>query len=179
MRINVIGTSGSGKSTFCKQLAQQFSIPHIEMDALFWKPNWEKTSYDEFIKEIEIALEQDSWILDGDYTKTIPIKWKTVDIVIWIDYSFSRTLYQTIKRSIARLITKKELWPGTENIETLTKIFSKDSIILWTITHYQKNRRKYKEAFLDPKYSHIEFIRIKKPKDMEKLIFSLHCKNET
>ncbi|MBT4141869.1 MAG: adenylate kinase, partial [Chloroflexi bacterium] len=30
MRINVIGTSGSGKSTFSKQLAQKLDCPYIE-----------------------------------------------------------------------------------------------------------------------------------------------------
>lgn len=41
-RINVVGTSGSGKSTFGRQLSQQICAPYIEMDALFWQPNWKK-----------------------------------------------------------------------------------------------------------------------------------------
>lgn len=36
MKINVVGTSGSGKSTFSRRLAAQLAIPYIEMDALFW-----------------------------------------------------------------------------------------------------------------------------------------------
>ncbi|MDW1988695.1 AAA family ATPase, partial [Vibrio sp. 811] len=35
-RINVIGSSGSGKSTFAKALAQKLDVTHIEMDKLFW-----------------------------------------------------------------------------------------------------------------------------------------------
>ena len=38
------------------------------------------------------------WVLDGNYTRTTSIKWKEVDMVIWIDYSFLRTLFQAIHR---------------------------------------------------------------------------------
>ncbi|HDY8086621.1 TPA: (d)CMP kinase, partial [Vibrio vulnificus] len=33
-RINVIGTSGSGKSTFSRQLASKLKYPYLEMDAI-------------------------------------------------------------------------------------------------------------------------------------------------
>jgi hypothetical protein len=39
-RINVVGTSGSGKTTFARQLAARLDLPYYEMDALFWKPGW-------------------------------------------------------------------------------------------------------------------------------------------
>ncbi len=40
MKLNVVGTSGSGKSTFSKALAEKLAIEHIEMDQIFWGPNW-------------------------------------------------------------------------------------------------------------------------------------------
>ena len=56
MKINIIGTSGSGKSTFSKQIAQKLNIPHIELDALFWKENWTPSSDQEFFTKIEKAI---------------------------------------------------------------------------------------------------------------------------
>ncbi|POB78817.1 adenylate kinase, partial [Vibrio vulnificus] len=41
---------------------------------------------------------------------------------------------------------------------------SKDSIILWTLKTYSKNRSRYTELLNDPKYSHIKFVRITSPK---------------
>ena len=41
-RINVVGTSGSGKSTFSQVLANKLNYPYLEMDAMFWKPNWQE-----------------------------------------------------------------------------------------------------------------------------------------
>ena len=48
MRINVIGTSGSGKSTFSKRIANKLNIPYIELDALFWNANWIESTDEEF-----------------------------------------------------------------------------------------------------------------------------------
>ena len=38
MKINVVGTSGVGKSTLARRLAQELSLPYIEMDVLYWLP---------------------------------------------------------------------------------------------------------------------------------------------
>ena len=35
-RINVVGTSGSGKTTVSRALAGRLGIRHIELDALSW-----------------------------------------------------------------------------------------------------------------------------------------------
>lgn len=43
--INVVGTSASGKSTYSKELAAMLDVQYIEMDLLFWKPNWEESNH--------------------------------------------------------------------------------------------------------------------------------------
>ncbi|WP_413699614.1 shikimate kinase [Psychromonas sp. KJ10-10] len=48
-RINVIGTSGSGKSTFSQKLALKLNYPYLEMDNMFWKANWVESSNEEFL----------------------------------------------------------------------------------------------------------------------------------
>jgi len=147
VKINVVGTSSSGKTIISKKLSDILSISHIEMDALFWGPNWEYTSFKEFCAKLRLALKGESWILDGNYTRTTPIKWESVTTVIWLDFSFIRSLLQSIKRAIKRIIAIEELWPGTGNIETLGGLFSKDSIVLYTIKSHRRVRRKYDAYF--------------------------------
>ena len=72
MRINVLGTAGSGKSTFSKLIAEKLSVSYIQMDELFWKPNWRESSDEELFPKLEKALSSDDWVLDGNYTRTIP-----------------------------------------------------------------------------------------------------------
>lgn len=174
-RINVTGTSGSGKSTFSCMLATKLSYPYFEMDAMFWKPNWQESTDEEFFTKLRSCLSGDTWVLDGNYHRTAEIKWADIDSVIWIDYSFSRTIYQAVKRAFIRSVNKTELWDNTGNVETFAKsFFSRDSIIVWTLKTYKRNRIRYTEIFNDPKYRHIKFVRLKSPKMAKAYIDGLH-----
>lgn len=160
-RINVIGVSGSGKSTFSTRLAALTGIPRVEMDRLYWKPAWTDPTDDEFFAKLAGALEGDEWILDGNYSRTTPVKWRRAQLVIWLDYPFATTLWQSVTRSIARAIDGRELWPGTGNRESFRQtFFSRKSIVLWMITSWKRTRVKYSGAMADPGWSHIEFVRL-------------------
>jgi adenylate kinase family enzyme len=167
VKINVVGASSSGKTSFSKKLSNILSIPYIEMDALFWGPNWQIPNYEDFCSKLRLALKVDNWILDGNYTRTIPIKWKRVTTIIWLDFSFLRTLYQAIIRATKRIITREELWPGTGNIETLKALFSKDSIVLYAIISHRKVRKRYEAFIKSDYYSNIQFIRLRSPKEVK------------
>jgi adenylate kinase family enzyme len=170
VKINVIGTSSSGKSTVSKKISEILSIPHIEMDTLFWGPNWQPTSFKEFCGKLRSALSIDSWVLDGNYTRTTPIKWESATTVIWLDFSFIRSLLQSLKRAIKRIIDREELWPGTGNIETLGGLFSKDSIVLYTIKTHRRVRKKYETLIESNYYPNIQFIRLRSPKQVKSFL---------
>lgn len=173
-RINVVGSSGSGKSTFSRQLAAILEIPHVEMDAVFWGAEWDWPSDEKFFAKLEKELEPEHWVLDGNYTRTIPIKWRKVQTVIWLDYSFLRTFIQSLKRAVVRAWTQEELWSGTGNRESFKKsFFSKDSIILWSVSNYGKVRKKYDSMIKDEKWSHIDFIRLESPEESTQYLQSI------
>lgn len=163
----MVGTSGTGKTTFCKRLSSTLSIPYIEMDSLFWGPNWSYPTDEEFFSKLSLALKDDNWILDGNYTRSTFIKWESVNTVIWLDLSFIRALYQAVIRAIKRIITREELWYGTGNIETLKSLFSKDSIVLWTIKTHRKVRKRYEALIESGDYSNIQTIRLRSLKEVE------------
>lgn len=173
-KINVIGTSGSGKSTFSQQLAKKMDATYVEMDALHWKANWVESTNDELFAKLKPKLKSERWVLDGNYRKTIPIKWREVDAVIWLDYSFTLTLFRAVKRAINRACSGRELWPGTGNVETFSRLLlSKDSIVLWTIQTYLHNRRKHQAMMKDERYSNIRFMVFRSPKQAQQFIQSL------
>ena len=47
-RILVMGSSGSGKSTFARRLSEATGIPFVSLDALFWKPGWQPSESADF-----------------------------------------------------------------------------------------------------------------------------------
>lgn len=176
MKINVVGTSGSGKSTFARRLAQQLSLPYIQLDALYWRANWQGTPDDEFMEKIrkQLASHPQGWVLDGNYNRTKPVKWQEVECVIWLDYSFTRTLSQAIRRAFTRAWHKSELWPGTGNRESFRQsFFSRDSILLWTLKTWRSNRIRYLADMQNPAWRHIRFVHLRSPAQSEAFLQSL------
>ena len=71
---------------------------NVVMDALFWKPGWQQASDEELLGKVEEVCAQPRWVLDGNYTRTLPIKWKRVQLVIWLDPPFVPTVLRVIAR---------------------------------------------------------------------------------
>jgi len=175
MRINVVGTSGVGKSTLARRLATQLNVPYIEMDTLYWRPDWQGTPDDELFARLEnILAASEGWVLDGNYNRTRPVKWRNVEMIVWVDYGFWRTLRQAVGRAFSRARTKQELWPGTGNRERFRRsFFSRDSIILWTLKTWHKNRQRYLTDMHDPQFAGLTFVRLRNQADTEAFITQL------
>eukprot|EP01132_Coremiostelium_polycephalum_P005500 gene5500-6852_t len=144
MKINVVGTSGSGKSTVSKQLAEFYSVPYIELDALFWRKDWTSASNDEFIQIIESTLNKHSeigYVIDGNYKRTEPVKWRNIDWVVWVDYGFIRTLYQAVCRAFTRAYYGNELWPGTAFFLGFNRILDNNNLLSKSTTLSRHNER--------------------------------------
>ncbi|MEE8290762.1 MAG: adenylate kinase [Candidatus Tectomicrobia bacterium] len=173
-RCNVIGTSGSGKTTCSGKLAETLAIPHVQMDAIFWGPNWYWPSDDEFFPRVQRALDQDAWVLDGHSTRTIPLKWAKVDWVMWLDDPFLTTMRQAVGRALSRSISGKELWEGTGNRETFrTSFLRKDSIVLYAMQSYAKARRRITGLMTAPQCADIRCVRLASPKVADAFLASL------
>lgn len=172
-KINIIGTSGTGKSTFAVTLAKKLNYPHIELDRLYFSGDWQEASSDEFREAVFAETSaRKSWVLDGDYTQHFPIKQRGVDTVIWLNYGFFVVLFRALKRAIRRVVTREKLW-GTDSVETLKKLLSKQSIIWWTITTYEKKRKKYTALMTASDYQHIHFIELKSPREAQTFLENL------
>jgi adenylate kinase family enzyme len=177
-RINVVGPSGSGKSTLAKKISALLSVDYIEMDQIFWGKNWSQPNEKEFLENIKLRVDKEQWVLDGNYTRTIDIKWERVQAVVWIDLPFVVVFSQAFRRAISRMITKKELWPGTGNVETFSQTFlSKNSILLWTLNTLKSVRRKYESLSNDEKYKHIDFYRLKSKREIIRFLSELEKAN--
>ena len=99
---------------------------------------------------------------------------------MWVDYSFLRTFFQSVRRALERIRSKEELWEGTGNRETFRNtFFSRDSLLVWLLRTYPKKKRQYSALMQDARYSHIRFIRIRSPRElrviMEKLREGVHA----
>ena len=99
-KILVIGGNGSGKSTFSIALAEKTEIPVVHLDKLYWRDNWTSVSRDEFDSLLSEELNKDSWIIDGNYTRTMTERLKYCDTVFYFDFSTIRCLLGVTSRVI-------------------------------------------------------------------------------
>jgi len=171
-RINVIGTSGSGKTTFARQIAERLDIPHIELDALHWLPNWTETPVDEFRAKVSEALQGETWTTDGNYNKVRDIVWGRADTVVWLDFAYTTVIWRVITRTFRRGLTGEVLW-DTNRERLWENLFSKESVIWWAMTTYWRRKREYPILFQQPEYAHIDFIRLRSQKEADAWLTSI------
>jgi len=86
-RIVIIGCPGSGKSTLARELGEKLNLTVVHLDRLWWTKGWENVSMEEFDARLENALKLDSWIIDGNYSRTMDARLEKCDTIIWLDYS--------------------------------------------------------------------------------------------
>jgi adenylate kinase family enzyme len=171
-RIAVVGTSGSGKTTFARRIARRLGVPHVELDAIFWGPGWTQAPVDEFRTRTAVALAGDTWTTDGNYSKVRDIVWGRADTIVWLDYPLPLTLWRVTTRTLRRCFTHEELWNG--NRETLREaLFSRDSIILFSLRTHRRRKRQYPELFGRPAYAHLHVVHLRSPRTARRWLAQL------
>ena len=88
-KILVIGSPGSGKSYFSKKLSKILNIPVYHLDLIYWHENWVSMPKEEFEKKQNEIMEQDNWIIDGNYQRTLEIRLKNANKVFFLDLPVS------------------------------------------------------------------------------------------
>lgn len=86
LKIIVIGCPGSGKSTFARKLNDVTGIPLYYLDMLWHKPNRTNISQEEFDIRLNDILKKDSWIIDGNYLRTLELRLRECDKVFLMDF---------------------------------------------------------------------------------------------
>ncbi len=171
-RIAIVGTTGSGKTTLARQVAQRCLLSHVELDALQWEPNWTPAEPQVFRDRVRLALSGDRWVVDGNYSAVRDIVWARADTVVFLDYPFRLVLRRLLKRTLRRSLYQEELWNG--NRETFRQsFFSRDSILVWLLRTYSQKRKKYPILFQRPEYAHLAIVQLRSPKAAEQWLLSL------
>ncbi len=165
-RIVVIGTTSSGKSTLAEKLAQKLALDFVELDALYWQPNWVGTPDDEFAAKVDAATHADRWVVAGNYSRTRPITWSRAQLIIWLDYPFLTVFWRLITRTIRRNWMKEVLWgTNTDRFWIHFKLWSDESLVKWLFKTYWRRKQEIPQLFEIPEYRHLELLHFKTPKE--------------
>jgi len=61
MRFLIVGTSGAGKSTLAQASARIMARLYIELDQLYWGPEWQPVPHSSFENEVREATVGEWW----------------------------------------------------------------------------------------------------------------------
>jgi adenylate kinase family enzyme len=154
-RINVKGSSGSGKTTFAKALAERLELPFVELDALHHGPNWSEPTAEEFQARVRAAMAaaQDGWVIDGNYeAKLDQTVLAEADLLVWLDLPLWLKLRRLWLRTTSRIRDDVVLWNG--NRESWRNAFlGWNSLFSWTIRAHFRQRLRWPRLYAaDPRF---------------------------
>lgn len=107
-RICIFGRPGSGKSTFAFKLHQKIGLPVYYLDQFYFKENWAKSDYQQFLAMQHDIVDQNQWIIDGNCLKSLQIRYERADIVLYFNYFRLVCLFRLIKRLFSKDLAIKD-----------------------------------------------------------------------
>lgn len=111
-RISIIGGPGTGKTTLAINLGYELNLPTYHIDKIAHLPNWVKRNKEERDKILLEKVNEEKWVIDGTYTKTLEERIRKSDLVIFLNYSTVAKLKGIISRYLKGRGKEKREIPG-------------------------------------------------------------------
>ena len=96
----MIGSGGSGKSTFARWLGARVGIGVVHLDRAYWRPGWVETPKDEWRRRVAELVSGDSWVIDGNFGSTLELRIEACDTVIFLDLPRAVCTWRVLKRIV-------------------------------------------------------------------------------
>jgi adenylate kinase family enzyme len=85
VRIVILGTAGSGKSTFARRLGKKLDVPVVCLDDI-WQRDWGPSDVPAFRSLIRGAHACEAWISDGNFAAaTFDIRLPRATLIVWLE----------------------------------------------------------------------------------------------
>ena len=113
-KIMIIGSPGSGKSTLARKLNDILGIPVLHLDYIYHIDNNNQITREELRRRIkEFALNNDSFIIDGNYKWTMEYRMGFVDTIILLDIPTEICIKNVLQRKSEP--QRSDMAPGFDN----------------------------------------------------------------
>lgn len=175
-RICIVGNSGSGKTHLARRVAARLALPHVELDAINHRPGWTEAPVVEFRSEVRQILDRHvaahaGWVVDGNYRSRIADVLDP-ELYVWLDYPRSVVVPRIIRRTLGRVVLRRELWNGNrERWSSLVKRRPEENIVLWSLTQHASYRRRYEAASTSDEGA--MWMRLRSPREAERWLATL------
>ncbi len=174
MRVVVIGSSGTGKSTLAARLGARCGMQVVELDALNWKPGWVALSQADppaFLRDVAAATEGPHWVIAGNYGVARHIVWTRATHLVWLDYPKHVVMARVIRRSFLRALRHEEIWGG--NRESFLRWADPTHPIRWAWSQWDTTRANAAARLAEPLAAHLHVTRLTRPQDAAGVVEAL------
>lgn len=162
-RILILGRTGSGKTTLARELAAALDVPHVELDALYFGPEFSTAPLSVLRERTSTAIAGDSWVTDGNKSAVRDLVWPRADTIIWLDYPLVVSLWRLGKRALWRTsVLKKQAAEKGGNILP-KQLVSAAKGVLTALRSHMGQRREYPKMFAQPENQHLAVVRLRSP----------------
>jgi hypothetical protein len=96
-RILILGRTGSGKTTLARELAAALGVPHVELDSLYFGPDFSRAPLSLLRERTSAAIAGDRWVTDGNKRAVRDLVWPRADTIIWLDYPAYMSFWRLAK----------------------------------------------------------------------------------
>lgn len=110
MKIDIIGSVASGKTTLAAELSAKYKIPYYQKDNIVWErtENGDKKRRKEVRDKMFLdILARDSWIVEGSPRKCLNESFEVCDYIILLDVNILVRLYRVLCRWIRQRLGKE------------------------------------------------------------------------
>src|SRR5919198_2399156 len=101
-RILILGRTGSGKTTLARELAAALGVPHVELDSLYFGPDFSTAPLSVLRERTSAAIAGDRWVTDGNKRAVRDLVWPRADTIVWLDYPVYVSLWRLAGRARSR-----------------------------------------------------------------------------
>jgi adenylate kinase family enzyme len=158
LRLHLVGSSGAGKTTLGRALAQALDVPFVDLDDLFWEPGWQPVSHAELARRVAPTLALPGWVVVGNYRATTELHvWPRITHLVVLDLSFRTLLTRTVWRTLRRGLTGEPCCNG--NREQLSRIFHPDGVVRYLLRNWRSRHQRQQRLHLEPALAHARVLR--------------------
>ena len=155
-RTIVIGCPGAGKSILSRQISNALDLPLYHLDMIWHKSDRTTISKEEFDVKLDEILEKDTWVIDGNYQRTLEKRIAAATAIVFLDLPTDLCL----KNAKDRVGKPRDDMPWIE--ESLNPEFEK------LIREFQDTKRPQIYELLDKYNDGTRIIRIFKTREERK-----------
>lgn len=111
MKLDIIGSVASGKTTLARNLSETYHVPFYQKDNIAWErtPDGDKKRDDKERDQLfQKIINSDDWIVEGSPRKLLRESFEKCDYIILLDIPLYKRLVRSIRRWFRQKFGKEE-----------------------------------------------------------------------